>query len=219
MLEIVGYGASTFLGRPLAATVRQLEATFDHVHVVPVSAASSSAPPPPAIDHHLLRLLVHVGLDRYEIRKYNRSSGSWDSHTRELLSSPPVAAYLDALALPVDTIADDVAAAVERAVAAEAARSGPRPRVVAAEAATAEALADANYKLRHCQCITIGRIEWTTVVRAFDAAQEQAVSRGEGLSTCASQSLTSTSHCGVMARARRCTASTASQLRASRLPL
>ena len=198
--------AGAFRGRPAAAAVRHLAATFDHVHVLPVTAATSSAPPPPAADHRTLTRLVGEGFrrgrfgggDRYGVPR------DWEPRMRELLGMGPVAAYLDGLALPLDAIASDLKGAVEHALVAEAARSS-RAATSGAPDRAAVAPCDTAAKLRRTEYVAVGGFARTVVAEAFATAQRQAVGGDDEGSTMqvAKEELHITLwHCGDGAHAR-----------------
>lgn len=190
--------AGTFRDLPPADAVSHLKSAFHNVHVLPVCTARSSAPVPSPDDHRDLMRLVCEGFRKGKFGgKGGRGSGipaTWEARTRSMLGRDDMAAFLAGYARPLDTIVGDLAAAVERTAAAEAALKAPAatgtPGAVQASNGAPRPVADvraampshvAEAKLRRCAYVGVGGFSRTAVAGAFAEAQSGAAGSDGGM--------------------------------------
>eukprot|EP00892_Ulva_mutabilis_P003737 jgi/Ulvmu1/1735/UM117_0012.1 len=179
-----GFGG-TFRRFSPAAAINGLRATFPHAVALPVCRATSSAPPPPPAKHRELMDLVCQGFRKGRFGKGPGGYGvppGWEDRVRTMLRDDDVERFLQGFALPLDDIAADLAAAIDRTLAAEAesdvATSGAGTGSTETQGRAAQPPSAVQAKLERCVYVAVGGFSRRVVAAAFAQAQQLAADGG-----------------------------------------
>lgn len=174
-----GFGA-TFRRRSPSSIVSELKSAFNHVHLLPVCRVASTAPCASQEKHQEVMQLVCDGFRMGKFgkgpRRYGVLSGpEWEARLRALMADADVSRFLNGFAVPLDDIAVDLKAAVDRTLAAEAeatlppaSAGAPKVQISSVAAQPARAI---QAKLDRCEYVAIGGFSRSAVADAFAQAQ------------------------------------------------